>query len=220
MSKLRFPSSVSDESELYGRKAELEKIIHEFSVRHNQELGELIIKILGYLKEKAKGTSQEAEAKKDYEDFSSNYEATKNETVSTLTEEEQKNLKDNYRKASKLCHPDVVDEDQKETAHKIFSELNAAYQRNDAKRVAEILNELQHGKTFTSKADTTNEKQTLLSELKRLRIRLQQLIDAITAIKTSDIFEKIIRISDWDEYFSKTKQQLQDQLTQLENERK
>lgn len=206
--------------QLSDEKAELEKLIHEFSVKHNQELGEIIIKILQYRKEQTKGTPQEAEAEKDYEDFYSNYEATKEEIVAILTDEEQKELKDKYRKASKLCHPDVVDEDQKEMAHKIFMELNAAYERNDLQRVTEILESLQQGKTFTSKADTANEKLTLQAELERLRKRLKEINEAITIIKTSDTYEKIISITDWDEYFAKTKQQLNEQLTQLENGRK
>ena len=206
--------------ELSHEKAELEKLVHEFGVRHNTELGELIIKILQYRKEQSKDTPQQAEAEKDYEDFYNNYEATKEEIVATLTREEQKELKDKYRKASKLCHPDVVDEDQKEMAHKIFMELNAAYERNDLQRVNEILESLQQGKIFTSKADTANKKQTLQAELERLRQLLQELVSAITAIKTSNTYEKIINIQDWDEYFAQTKQQLKEQLTQLENGRK
>jgi len=203
--------------QLSDEKAELEKLIHEFGVRHNQELGELIIKILGYRKEQSKGTPQQAEAEKDYEEFYSNYEATKEETIATLTEEEQKELKEKYRKASKLCHPDVVDESRKEEAHKIFMELNAAYERNDLQRVTEILESLQQGKAFTSKADTASEKQTLQTELERLRQRLQELNEAITIIKTSDTYEKIASITNWDEYFAKTKQQLKEQLSILEN---
>lgn len=200
-------------------KAELEKIIHEFSVRHNQELGEIIIKILRYRKEQTKCTPQEEEAKKDYTDFFSNYESTKNDTVSTLNEEEQKELKSKYRKASKLCHPDLVDEDQKENAHIIFMELNKAYERNDLKRVSEILDDLLKGKSFTSKSDTSNEKIVLEVELKRLHLLVQELLEAIKIIKTSETFETIVRIADWNEYFSNTKQQLEKQLLELENER-
>lgn len=206
--------------QLSDEKVELEKIIHEFSVRHNKELGELILKILGHRKEKHKDTPQEEETKKDYEDFYTNYESTKEENIVALTEDEQKELKEKYRKASKLCHPDVVAEDQKEEAHKIFTELNAAYARNDLKRVSEILESLQQGKAFTSKADTANEKTSLLAELERLRIRLYDLTKEITIIKTSETFEQITNIKDWDEYFAQTKQQLQEQLSQLEDGRK
>ena len=206
--------------DLSNEKAELDKLIHEFSIRHSKELGELIIKILKHKKEKSKGTSKQEEAERDYQEFNTNYQATKTEKVALLTEEEQKDIINKYRKASKLCHPDVVDEDQKETAHNIFMELNAAYEKNDLKRVSEILEELQQGKAFTSKADTANEKSILRAEVERLHIRLRELSAAITTIKLSDTFVKILNIQNWDEYFLNTKRQLEEQLNQLAYERK
>ena len=206
--------------DLSNEKAELDKLIHEFSIRHSKELGELIIKILKHKKEKSKGTSKQEEAERDYQEFNTNYQATKTEKVALLTEEEQKDIINKYRKASKLCHPDVVDEDQKETAHHIFMELNTAYEKNDLKRVSEILEELQQGKAFTSKADTANEKSILRAEVERLHIRLRELSAAITTIKLSDTFVKILNIQNWDEYFLNTKRQLEEQLNQLAYERK
>lgn len=198
-------------------KAELDKLIHEFDVRHNHELGELIIKILQHRKEQSKGTPQQEETEKDYEEFYSNYETTKQESIAILNEDDQKELKDKYRKASKLCHPDVVEDSQNEAAHKIFTELNLAYEKNDLQRVAEILENLQNDKAFASKADTANEKKTLLAEVERLRQYLKALAAAITTIKTSETFTTISSIEDWDEYFTNTKQQLQQQLNDLEN---
>lgn len=204
---------------LNDEKAELEKLIHEFSVRHNQELGELLLKILKYRKEKYKGTEQEEETIKDYADFHTLFESTKNEKINTLTLEEQKELKDNYRKASKLCHPDVVSEQQKEAANKLFMELNASYERNDLQKVSEILEDLQKGKAFTSITDIVNEKNSLFAELERLRRRLNELEMDVFGIKTSELFEKITIIKDWNEYFTQIKQMLQEQLSQLENGR-
>jgi len=206
--------------QLSDEKAELEKIIHEFGVRHNKELGELLLKILQYRKEQHKDTPLGEEAEKDYEDFYTNYESTKDQQIAPLTADEQRELKEKYRKASKLCHPDVIDEEQNEEAHKIFTELNTAYERNDLQRVSEILEQLQQGKTFTSKSDITNEKVSLQVELERLRNLLNELTKEIAVIKTSETFEKITNIKDWDDYFTNTKQQLQEQLSQLEDGRK
>ena len=106
---------------LSNEKADAEKLIHSFNVRHNQELGELILKILQHRKQQAKGTPKQEEAEEDYNNYNTDYETTKNQTIATLTEDEQKELKDKYRKASKLCHPDVVSEEQKELATKLFA---------------------------------------------------------------------------------------------------
>ena len=75
-------------NDLSDEKADLEKMIHEFGVRHNNELGELILKILSFRRKKAKGTPQQAEAEKDFDDYSQEYEISKNEKVAVLTDEE------------------------------------------------------------------------------------------------------------------------------------
>lgn len=219
METLRFEGKALEAllQQLSDEKAELEKLVHEFGVRHNQVLGKLILKILHYLKEKSKGSPQEAEAEKDYEDFNTDFKSTKDEKIISLNEDEKKQLKDSYRKASKLCHPDVVDQDQSESAHKIFMELNNAYESNDILRVKEILHDLQQGKTFNSKSDTANEKTTLQLALSQLRMRLNELKKDIAGIKASETYSTIISIQNWDKYFDETKQKLQAQLNEFEN---
>lgn len=198
-------------------KAELDKLIHDFGVRHNQELGELIIKLLEYRKEQTKGTPEEEESQKDYEEFHQTYEATKDEKVMTLSVDEQAELKNKYRKASKLCHPDVVNESQKDIANKIFIELNEAYEKNDLERISEILLSLESGTFFTSRVDVANEKQTLKVELERMRIRIHEIKSEINYIKATEAYKKVTSIDNWDEYFDFAKQQLQAQLIELEN---
>ena len=84
-------------------------------------------------------------------------------------------------------------------------------------KVTEILEYLQQGKVFTSTADTTMEKQTLLAEIKRLRQILENLSRALQTIKSSETFISISNISDYDVYFLNIRQQLQEQLNQLQN---
>ncbi len=204
-------------NQLSDEKADLEKLIHDFGVRHNNELGELILKILRFRKSKAKGTPKEAEAEKDYNEYSKEYEISKDEKINELTEEEQKELKQKYRKASKLCHPDVVSEEQKELADKLFAELSAAYERNDLERVKEILENLEKGNFFVSKSDAINEKQLLRAEIEKLRMRIKELKQEVHSIKESEAFETITNIEDWDVYFKTTKEKLQEQAKELES---
>lgn len=202
---------------LSDEKADLEKLIHEFGIRHNKELGELIIKILQYRKENTKGTPQQQEAEDDYNTYHQEYEATKNEKLSTLTDEEQKELKDKYRKASKLCHPDVVSEEQKELATKLFTELSAAYEMNDIKKVREILANLEKGNFFIAKSDAINEKQLLQIEMEKQRLKIKELKEQLLAIKESDTYKTISSINNWDEYFINAKLKLRLQLNDLED---
>jgi DnaJ domain len=204
-------------NQLSDEKAELEKFIHDFGVRHNNELGELILKILRFRKNKAKGTPKEAEAEKDFNEYSNEYEINKDEKNNELTEDEQKELKQKYRKASKLCHPDVVSEEQKELADKLFAELNAAYAKNDLKRVREILENLEKGNFFVSKSDSINEKQLLKTEIAKLRLRIKELKEQVQVIKESEAYATLNSIDNWDEYFANAKQKLSLQLNDLEN---
>lgn len=202
---------------LSDEKADLEKLIHEFGIRHNKELGELLIKILQYRKENTKGTPQKQEAEDDYNTYHQEYEATKNEQVAILTDEEQKELKDKYRKASKLCHPDVVNEEQNELATKLFAELSSAYEKNDIKRVKEILENLEKGHFFISKSDSINEKQLLQAEMEKQRLKVKELKEQLHAIKESDTYKTISSIDSWDEYFTNAKQKLRLQLDNLKD---
>ena len=201
---------------LSDEKADTEKLIHSFNVRHNQELGELILKILQHRKQQAKGTVQQEETEQDYNNYNTDYETTKNETIATLTQDEQKELKDKYRKLSKSCHLDVVSEEQKELATKLFAELSAAYEKIDLARVNEILENLENGNFFVSKSDTINEKKLLQAEIEKLRIKFTELKQELQAIKESETYKTITTIDDWDSYFSNTKKQLMEQANELE----
>jgi hypothetical protein len=218
--KLEAKSLEVDINKLSNEKADLEKLIHEFGVRHNQELGELLKKILHYRKEKAKGTPQEEETEREFNEYSDHYESSKEETIISLTDDEKRELKLKYRKASKLCHPDVVNDDQKELAEKLFADLNAAYEKNDLKRVSEILSNLEKGNFFVSKSDAINEKQLLKAEIEKMHQRLVELKEQLKIIKESESYKTITSIYNWDDYFSVTKEQLKQQLFTLENGRK
>lgn len=215
--KLEAKSLEVEINNLSDNKADLEKIVHEFGIRHNQELGNLIIKILQFRKENAKGTPQEEETEQDYNSYHEEFEASKHNEVAILTDEEQSELKNKYRKASKLCHPDLVSDEQKELATKIFAELSNAYEKNDLLKIREILENLENGNFFIAKSDAINEKELLKTEIEKLRLRIKELKDQIQIIIESPTYETIISISNWDEYFSNAKKELSSQLNDLEN---
>ncbi len=218
--KLEAKSLEAEINKLSDEKADLEKLIHEFGVRHNQELGELLKIILSYRKEKAKGTPQEEETEREFNEYSDHFESTKEETIISLSEDEKKELKLKYRKASKLCHPDVVNESQKAAAERLFAELNSAYEKNDLKKVSEILSNLEAGNFFVSKSDAITEKQLLKTEIEKMRQTLRELRTQLGGIKISEAYVTISNIKDWDSYFSSTKKRFEDQVYELERENK
>jgi len=128
-----------DYNSIVNEVAETEKLIHNFSTQQNQELGDLLNQILKFRRDKLeieKGKSKKKkiefeEANSDYEKFNEQYEVSKKEIINLLDEKQKKELKKNYRKASKLCHPDIVNENLKFQAQEIFRELRLAYEQND-----------------------------------------------------------------------------------------
>jgi hypothetical protein len=89
------------------------------------------------LTEELEGDSEFEEyqdANNEYESFNSEYEEIINEDRYELSDEELIELKKLYRKASKLCHPDVVEDELKEQALILMQELNEAYGKKDLKR--------------------------------------------------------------------------------------
>jgi hypothetical protein len=203
-------------SSLEDERMEIEKLMFSFEIRHNQELGELISKLLFLRKEKLKkeaetDKSKQAEAEEaenDYQGYYKSLEETKDEKILKLTEDESKEIKAKYRKASKLCHPDVVDEKFKEMAEQTFRELQKAYETNDIERVREILSNLEKG-FFTNKSEKENEKKELLATLNQLRTKRDQLEKTLVNMKTSETYKTVSEINDWDTYFEKIKEQLE-----------
>lgn len=204
-------------------KTEIEKLLHSFEIRHNQELGDIIIKILRIRKKKLKDESEKdtskkieyEEAKKDFDDFSQNYSALKEDKIIELTDEEKKELKVLYRKASMLCHPDKVAEEQKIEAEKIFKDLGEAYKRNDLEKVKNILANLEKG-VFLSNTDATNEKEKLLILVQQLRIKRDHMEEELDDLRKSETYETVSGIDNWDEYFKNLKEKLNNQMVQEE----
>ena len=215
-------SSLSDE------KTDIEKNIRSFELKYNEELGGLITKILLYKKVVAEKIAKESredkqkqqeyeEAKFDYEDFSKSYNDKLKEPKPLLLDEEKQNeLKKNYRKATKLCHPDKVTDDQKELATKIFTDLKNAYDNNNLEKVNQILKDLEKG-IFKSQGKTIDKKDKLKIIRENLIRKRQELEEMLLAIKNTDAFNKISTIENWDNYFEIAKEEFNKILKELES---
>lgn len=198
---------------LEDEKTEIEKQINHYKIEYNLNLGEIIKEIL-FLKrklaqhefEKDKEKLNEfEEAKKDFEDFNNAYQDNlKEPKPQNLDEEQLKELKQNYRKATKFCHPDKVTEEQKEQAQKLFNELKEAYDNNDLQKVNSILKNLEKG-IFKSQGETITEKDKLKLIKESLKIKEKGLIKELTKINKSLTYREIEKISDWDNYFENLK---------------
>jgi len=199
-------------------KIELEKVISDFQHRHTIELGEVILEVLRLRKIKYKNHKKEAEAEEDFNNYSKQYETEKDKKQFELNEEEKLELKKKFRKATTMCHPDKVSEEQKTEAEEIFIELKKAYDEHDLEKVNQLLHDLENGKKFVSQADSISEKEKLKITLEKLKQKLKGIENEIISLKETEIFTTINNITNWDNYFTETKTQLEEELQILKVE--
>jgi len=204
---------------------ETQKVIHEFSKLHSEELGDLLQKILFQSKlkaayeakidaENAEKQEEFEEAKNDHEEYSKSYEASKKQQLNTLTPAQKKELKKLYRQTSLRCHPDRIVEELHEQAEEIFVELNKAYKANDLERVRAINEQVKSG-AMLSKSETITELKKLESTVNSLKQKLQDWLDKLDKLKAMPTFKTVSSIDDWSIYFEETKVVLADQLERL-----
>ena len=200
-------------------KIEIEKLLHDFQHRHTIELGEIIIRILQLRKIVFKNDKEKLEeAERDYNNYNEQVKNDKKRKVFELTDEEKKELKTKFRKATFLCHPDKVSDEFKTAAEELFIELKAAYEINDLNKVSELLSEMERGNFFRSKSETISEKILLKAAIDKLKRQIKKLENEMLEIKNSEAFKIIIEIKDWGLYFEETKTKLQLELSILEKQ--
>lgn len=218
--KLEIESLENQLNSLDNEKVELDKLISEFQNRHTNELGEIILGILKLRKVIFKDDEEKyKEAEQDQKEYQEQFEAEKEKVLHEITEDEKKELKKNYRKASMLCHPDKFINESPEIqnlANEIFRDLNEANGQNDLKRVNEILKNLENGILVRTKGAEIDDKKVLNTTIMQLRGKAQRLKEEIEYIKGSETYQTIVDIEDFDEYFSSLKEKLQSELTELQ----
>ncbi len=200
-------------------KIELDKLLHDFQHRHSLELGDLLIDILHWRKEKFRDDPKSyREAEADEEAYRQEVATELKKKLFDLSEGEKQDLKSSFRKASHLCHPDKVSEALQEIARQVFFKLKAAYDANDLKTVQELLADLQNRPLMSSDMKELS-KRVALEEAKRyLEEQISALLREIFAIQHSETYMLLQEIDDWDDYFQRTKELLKEELADLKAE--
>jgi hypothetical protein len=139
----------------------------------------------GKEREEAAAAARDAEeAYKEY--YRQHEELQRAEPLPKLDEEAERELKSLYRKACSLCHPDKVTEDRKETAHRVFVELQEAYKSNDLSRVREIHEALKAGGLPGTRSTTLSEAEALKAAIAEMEFAIARLIAELKALQESD----------------------------------
>ncbi len=215
---------------LSDEKSEYIYTLDTFNDRYSLELGELIQEILELKKELSFKELQEIdedtdeyepakekyeEAEKIYDDFSSSYEEHLDNKQLELSDEDKKELKTLYKKASKLCHPDVVLENEREKAEEIFKILNEAYSKNDLGKVIDILNDLESSSTFNVTSDVIDNSELLKQKIQELKEKIDILKAEILDILEDENYIAVTSIDNYNEYFNDLREKLQIELEEL-----
>ena len=155
------------------------------------------------------------EAKQSYEEFSNEYEEEKNKNINTLSKDELVLLKKIYRKAARLCHPDIVPDALKPQALKLIQELNDAYEQKNLKKVQQILASLESGDGFKAASDTINDKEQLKKKIEQVRAKIDEILREIDEIENSETFMLIQTVNDKELYFVELQQELEKEIDTL-----
>ncbi|MFA5427801.1 MAG: hypothetical protein WC279_06300 [Sulfurimonas sp.] len=195
-------------------KEELEKLEDELELQEEE-----LEKAKEFIEDESIEQEYE-EVKNHYEEFESEYEHIKEsiENSLTLNDEERKELKSLYKKAARLCHPDIVPDELKEKAHELMQKLNDAYSKKDISKVKEILHSLQNGTSFEVSSETIEDKELIRTKIKEYLKNIEAIKSEIEEIKEDETYQTIATLDDWDEYFEELRGGLEAEKERLEEE--
>lgn len=162
------------------------------------------------------------EVKSQYEEYANDYEQVQkaHKDIFTLNENEKVELKKLYKKAARLCHPDIVPDELKEKAHELMQELNHAYSKKDLKNVQKILVSLESGSGFELTSDSITDKELIKAKIEEYKNNIAETEAEIETIKEDETYQTISKLDDWDGYFEALKSELEKEVQRLEEEAK
>lgn len=160
------------------------------------------------------------EAKNTYEEYHHEYEDLKEQQkeMNTLNEEEKKELKKLYKKAARLCHPDIVADEHKEQAKEIMQALNNSYSKQDLAAVKKILLSLKNGTGFTVSSDAIDDVKILKAKIDEIKSKLHEVVLEVEEIQKDETFTTLSELDDWNAYFDELRKELQEEKKRLEAE--
>lgn len=207
-------------AELTIEKTECESIINSFNSRYLLHFGELIKEILELRASIFGKRKQYEEQNKVFKILSNLYESLE-DLREELDESEAQELKVAYRKACRLCHPDKLEEDEKNKGAEFFKSLNEAYRNQDLAKVRDILLKLETENNFLPAHSVNVDDRTVLEQkIIALYEQIEILDVEIKILQENDAYQRIKTIGDMNIYFSELECELQAELRALKDKEK
>lgn len=158
------------------------------------------------------------ESQIEYEEFKNEYKDILSEKKHTLTPDEKIEIKKLFKKAAKLCHPDIVAKEMREKAQQIIQELNVAYSTRDLSKVKEILSQLENTESLDIVANDSNDKEVLKFKIVDMKAKIRDIKVEIEEIQHDETYNTIEGLEDWSVYFSEMRDGLQKEYDRLKKE--
>jgi hypothetical protein len=206
---------------------EAEKQIAYYELQYRQRFRAIILQILEkqalLLAHKAKITDKHEDKTKyanhqaSYQFLSDSEKLDKPNLEAMANSAIQKDIKELFRKAVKLCHPDnsFIDEDQKKQAEAIFIKLKEAFTNNDQVAVQGILNDLQDGTAFGNIAYQSKSEDELQQLLEKLLAKIKIITNTLSKVIQDKRYILLKDAVALEKHFDQEQLLLQEQLRTL-----
>jgi hypothetical protein len=210
------------------RLAEMQRLVCQFQQSQYAALGAVLGECLmlraEYYRLKAEQTGEAADheeanaAAKERDAFHKTVEESSRQPSAQLDEDEQDELRRLYRAAVMRCHPDRVEDTDKDAAHESFLGVQEAYRRNDLAGLQRLLGELETDVIADQRAAATASAST--GDLARRRVRdlqneVADLILAVQTLQLDKVYRQATSVDDWEDYFAHVRSRFIDECATL-----
>ncbi|MFZ2738507.1 MAG: J domain-containing protein [Burkholderiaceae bacterium] len=202
--------------------ADMHRKINAFDRQQDHDIGDILRKFLDlkqrYLTQRYHqlgGEQEQAQAQAaqtDYEQFQ-NRESSQAQLfcVEPLQPQQQEEIKSLYRKLAMLCHPDRVQEHNKQQSQDLFQRLQSSYRNSDFSALKKLEQQLQKLKA-SGHSTTTGSTEGLAQRLNDLQERLARQYLARQLILQNPTWRTLNTQSNWGLWFSQQASYLQAEM--------
>lgn len=213
-------------SVLHSQISAIRSGILEYHRRHYEVLHETISRLLflrreiAFLKMERDHANQAEfeERQKEFKEYHEEAGQSCHNHENQLDDAENKELNRLYRKAVKLCHPDLLDDSQKEMAERIFILLKNAFERYDLEKVREICRQLESGEFGLQTDDQNAEINKLKAFYTKLKTETTEKSNELNLLLNSSIYRTLKFIPDTEAHFEYLKTRFKEEIAILEKE--
>lgn len=204
---------------------ELMKLLHNFQVHFHNTLDPFLERLLYLKKEKARIMAlldprleeQYRKSREELEEFLKERENGPVGLLYGLDEEQSRELKALFRRGAFLCHPDTIDESQRERAREMFEEMHQAYRDNDLRKLRLIVDLLEKTGSFQTERSHLDDAGALRSKISLVLLQTEEKQQELEVIKASGAFHTIQNTGgDWQGYFAQMAENFQSQIQEIE----